>query len=436
MGIIRWLFMLVWMSIQTAQGFDGTTDFFIEASLNNTAPYVGEQITYTMRYYAISQEGITPQFPDFEGFWIGESYDAFNGIQVINQRQFFVREIQIHIAPLESGDLSIGEASLIVAGDVFRSEQIIMTPILPLSVRPLPDGAPPSFLGAVGDFTMSADFEVTSLTLGNPFLFTIRLQGTGILERLNPPMLNLPADWRILPQSPQYTQGTIGVLFGEKLFQWVIIPNEAGTHTIPAIEWSYFDPRAQAYVTLSTPSFPLTILPSPDGEIRLSPLSSALLTNTLPLKSSDLNYYFYDFLDWRWWQLCWGVMPVIFILTAMVSMQQRRQAHSHANKRYKTALARAKKRLKGLNTTPNSSKMTLVIMAYIADKCNVTTREANDHFSRYVKNPDVLASIEALLATIKSMTYTPQDTGYDIPVLLDDIENGLVQLDIIWEKTR
>jgi len=49
--MIHCLFVLIWLGIQLGQGFDGVDDFFIEASVNNTQPYVGEQITYTVRYY-------------------------------------------------------------------------------------------------------------------------------------------------------------------------------------------------------------------------------------------------------------------------------------------------------------------------------------------------------------------------------------------------
>ncbi len=235
--MIHCLFVLIWLGIQLGQGFDGVDDFFIEASVNNTQPYVGEQITYTVRYYTLSQDGIRVQYPDFEGFWIGESYESYSGLQVINDKQFFVREVQINLAPLTSGDMIISPAQLLVIGDVFRSEQFFNTPNILLNVRQLPDASPANFNGAVGDFVMSADFEVGILTLGNPLVFSITIQGTGILDALNPPMLNFPTDWRVLPQSPQYIRGnqTIGVSLGSKQFQWVIIPSEVGSYIIPPI---------------------------------------------------------------------------------------------------------------------------------------------------------------------------------------------------------
>jgi len=175
--MIQWLFTLIWLSIHLGRGFSGVEDFFIEASVNNTTPYIGEQITYTVRYYALSQDGIRVQYPDFEGFWIGESYESYSGLQVINDKQFFVREVQINLAPLTAEEIIIAPARLLIGGDVFRSEQILDSQAITLTTQSLPDGAPASFNGAVGDFVMSADFEAGIIILGDPFVFGITIQG-------------------------------------------------------------------------------------------------------------------------------------------------------------------------------------------------------------------------------------------------------------------
>lgn len=433
--MMRWLFILIWLGIQLGQGFDGVADFFIEASVNNTTPYVGEQITYTLRYYAISQDGIRVQYPDFEGFWIGESYESYNGLQVINNKQFFVREVQINLSPLASGEMIIAPARLLVEGDVFRSEQVIDTSVITLNTRPLPEGAPSSFNGAVGDFVMNADFEVGILTLGNPFVFSITIQGTGILDILNPPNLNLPMDWRILPQSPQYIRGNrvIGVTLGSKQFQWVIIPNESGSHLIAPIEWAYFDPRTQTYITLAIPSFTLDILPSADGETRLSSLQTAPM-NLLPLKTLVSDYPLYNMLTLFPWGLCWGVMPLLFFMAIFNAKYQRRKIRQAKYKRYKTALSRAKKRLNQLRNKPNPAKMSGVVIAYIADKSNVPNGDVAENILAYIPHPDTKIMVENLMMMIKSIGYIPQNTDYDVLGLIDETENVLSQLEKGWGK--
>ncbi|MCU0480259.1 MAG: BatD family protein [Anaerolineae bacterium] len=435
--MMRWLLFLLWMGIQLGQGFDGVADFFIETLVNHTTPFVGEQITYTVRYYAFSQEGIRVQYPDFEGFWIGESYESYRGLQVINDKQFFVREVQIHLAPLITGEIIIQPAQLLVTGDVFRSEQIIPTSPITLNIRSLPEGAPSSFSGAVGDFVMNADFETGILILGNPFVFSITIQGVGILDTLTPPNLNLPLNWRILPQSPMYMRGNenIGVALGSKEFQWVIIPNEAGSHRIAPIEWTYFDPRTQTYITLTIPAFTLDVLPSSDGEIRLS---SAYTTSfeILPLKTPKTNYPFYDVLTGFPWGFLGFIMPVLFFITIQYTRYQRRKIRQTAHKRYQTAFSRAKKRLNQLRKQPNPTRMSNVIIAYIADKANVANSDVIGDMYAYIPQADLQIMIENLMTMIKSVSYIPQNSDYDALALIDEVEIALSQVEKIWRAVQ
>ena len=433
--MIQWLFTLIWLSIHLGRGFSGVEDFFIEASVNNTTPYIGEQITYTVRYYALSQDGIRVQYPDFEGFWIGESYESYSGLQVINDKQFFVREVQINLAPLTAEEIIIAPARLLIGGDVFRSEQILDSQAITLTTQSLPDGAPASFNGAVGDFVMSADFEAGIIILGDPFVFGITIQGVGILDSLNPPTLNLSTNWRVFSQSPQYMRGnqTIGVALGNKQFRWVIIPNEAGSHLISPIEWTYFDPRTQTYITLAIPSFTLDVLPSLDGETRLSSAQTAPLT-LLPLKASALNYEFYDHLTNFQWGLCWGVMPLIFLMTILNSKYQHRKIRQATHKRYKTAFNRAKKRLNLLRNKPNLVKMSGVVIAYIADKSNTSNADVTEDIGTYIQHQETKIMVENLMTMIKSMAYAPKNTDYDAIALIDKIEIVLSELEKGWGK--
>ncbi|GEM_PF-2304736 len=425
-----WWIIVLWTTILPQQGFDGVGDFFIEAQVNNTAPYMGEQITYTLRYYAISQEGIALQFPDFEGFWIGESRTTVSGVQIINDRQFFVTEIQIDLAPLVQGDIGINPAQLVVAGDVFRSEQVISTQRITMTVRPLPEGAPTAFSGDVGDFVISANFDAPLLTLGNPFVFEINIQGVGILERIALPTLNFPSEWRILPQLPRYTQASIGVPLGNKKFQWLVIPNAVGVYPIPPIEWAYFDPRTEIYVALSTPTFTLEILPTITGETRLAPITSSPSGAKLSLKllASTTGIGNLGML-----RLAWGIMPIIGLILFIVTIRQKRQTARLAKKRYRTALSRAKKRLKSLGSTPSSAKVTTIIMAYIADKQNVPHKEVVSALHDYL--PDHLAvHTESALAIINSTGYIPQTVEFNFSEVLDEALRLLTVLEAGWKK--
>ncbi|MCL4253007.1 MAG: BatD family protein [Anaerolineae bacterium] len=431
--MMRWLiFFITMIGIAKAQPFNGDSDYFIEAWVDNPAPFVGEQITYTIRYYAIDQEGITPQFPDFEGFWIGEATTLPTIVRNIGNNQYFVREIQIFIAPLSVGELVIGESRLVVTGDVFRSEQILTAPAIPITVRPLPDNAPASFLGAVGEFVMSANFDADILMLGNPFTLQIDIQGIGILDTISPPTITMPSDWQIFPQTPLYQQPNVGVPLGNKRFEWVIIPATIGTYPIEPIEWAYFDTRSQTYVVLSTPAFTLDILPNENGDVRLSAVNGNNSNLLLPLKTDGTNGLW---LSGTWWRLGWLVMPILVAGGVIIGVYQKRRDKRNAQKRYKTALSRAQKRLQSVKKQPNPQKMSAVIYAYIADKSDSSLKLVASSLADYVAHKDQLLMINGLLSRIQSVSYMPDGVQYDFEPLFADMRQVLAKLDQSWDKS-
>jgi hypothetical protein len=98
-----------------------------------------------------------------------------------------------------------------------------------------------------------------------------------------------PDDWRVYAKTPtvQFTQG--GLLIGEKLFEWIVVPASPGVQTIPPFEFSYFDPQTAAYRTLSTLPLPLEVLP---GDSQMTELVSAgqnLRSRGDPLPLKPLN---------------------------------------------------------------------------------------------------------------------------------------------------
>ncbi len=64
-------------------------DYYVEASVTDETPFIGEQITYVFRLYAASlPDDLTNEMPDFEGFWlsdttrsIGERVETIDGGQ-------------------------------------------------------------------------------------------------------------------------------------------------------------------------------------------------------------------------------------------------------------------------------------------------------------------------------------------------------------------
>ncbi len=135
-----------------------------------------------------------------------------------------------------------------------RVEQIAVTSNRPdFTIRPLPPGAPGSFNGAVGQFTLASKVVPASAAIGEPITWTLTLAGMGNW----PDIPGLPArevskDFQVVQPQAKRTP-TEGKLFDSTLTEDVVlVPTRAGSYTLGPVTYSYFDPRSSRYVSVTT----------------------------------------------------------------------------------------------------------------------------------------------------------------------------------------
>ncbi len=120
---------------------------------------------------------------------------------------------------------------------------------LTLRILPLPEeGRPPKFTGAVGRFTVRAHVTPGSDAVGSTMRLTLHIEGDGNLDLFDAPRLDVPGlhvlgmlDDKAAPQ---------------RTITYHLVPSEMLTE-VPAIPFSFFDPRARAYRTALTEPIPL-----------------------------------------------------------------------------------------------------------------------------------------------------------------------------------
>ena len=145
-----------------------------------------------------------------------------------------------------------------------RQYQQFAVPGAPASieVRPLPP-APSGFTGAVGDFKISSKVVPREVKAGEPITWTVELTGSGNWPEIRGlPSREAPRDFQVIQPKPKRTQ-TQGKLFEGTLSEDVVlVPTRAGTFDLPALEFTYFDPRSGTYKTLSAPGASIAADPS------------------------------------------------------------------------------------------------------------------------------------------------------------------------------
>ncbi len=136
----------------------------------------------------------------------------------------------------------------------FRSNSVT------LHVKPLPKNAPSSFEGAVGQFDMRAEITETKVSAHQSVTLTITIKGKGNLGLIPTPTLNFPPSFETYdPKISNNIKVSESGISGSREFEYLIIPRTPGEYKIDAFNFSYFDPSAEKYKTLTSAPFEFSI---------------------------------------------------------------------------------------------------------------------------------------------------------------------------------
>lgn len=273
---------------------------FVEATVNKPNVYPNEQVllTYTLyTRYDTRYEGFEEE-PSASGFWIEDfplDRDLGRDTVTVRGKRYVKADVRkIALFATAPAEYTIHPGTLKVSireelrttsifdeffGDSFfsgssffakRVERLLKPKPLALSVKPFPEiGKPASFNGAVGQFRLSASVDKNELKQNDPVTLKLVLEGEGNIETLSRPSLPSLTGFKIY-EGDSSTQlfKTGNTLGGKKTFEVIFIPAEAGSLSIPPLEFSFFNPRSETYQVLQTQAFPLRVIPS-DEPLRL-----------------------------------------------------------------------------------------------------------------------------------------------------------------------
>lgn len=262
-------------SSQRQQGVQiSDNDIFLKFSLSRSNVVIGEPIIATLKLYQrVNIAGFeSASFPTFNGFWSQEieaptniefARETYDG-QIYNSallRKFVIipqQEGSIRIDPAElvclvqmrvsSGGTSIFDGFF----DDYRTvrKKVTSAPVT-VNVSALPSGAPSSFGGGVGQFTMSAKLNKDALKTHEAASLVITISGNGNVSLLEAPKVSFPPDMEVYDTkiSENVDKGGIS---GSKYYEFPFIPRSHGDFIIEPVKYSYYDVSAKKYVTLET----------------------------------------------------------------------------------------------------------------------------------------------------------------------------------------
>ncbi|HEV8376215.1 MAG TPA: BatD family protein [Candidatus Polarisedimenticolia bacterium] len=290
-----------------AQAPPPQSSLFVEAQVDKTDLYVGEQATLQYKVYTqyeIVQLSLKDQQPTYQGFWVEDiKADEKYAAQPVTRKEGNFIEYTVlkkALFPTRAGTLTIPELTFhFVArrrsGDPFESfffqptESLFRTSeALTLRVKDLPkEGRPPEFSGAVGRFTLSAKADRAETRVNDAVGLKVEVEGQGNINTLgNPTIPALPDFKRYDPKVEESMEAKSGTLVGSKIWNYVLIPLAPGPQEIPPIRFAFFDPGTSRYQVLESAAIPLRVAKGELGE-QLQHLPARA---DIPVLGADIRY--------------------------------------------------------------------------------------------------------------------------------------------------
>lgn len=267
-------------------------EVFLWASADKVRAYVGQQVMFRLDVYEGSRF-IDPHLrkpPTFHGFFAQDMPLPEARIQVVDGTRYRVRPgLRRALFPQKSGTLTIGEAEVSVG----RRIRVTSDPI-EIEVLPLPaNGQPPGFpANNVGKYTLTSSADREELQPGEPFTFSLTLEGSGNIDVVSDPVWPTIEGARAYDPKSNTRAASGEVVGGTRTYEILLIPERPGTLHLPAHEVPYFDPEAAAYaVARSEPmdllvgGDPNSVMPDPDAEtdeVQGEPLAPVIAIDTVP----------------------------------------------------------------------------------------------------------------------------------------------------------
>lgn len=269
-----------------AHGHSQGKDVWVEAEVMEAAPFAGQQVIYTFRFYrAVPIDKANFKAPDFKGFSFNEVKDRHAYRKVINGREYSVTEVYFVLTPLEAGEWTVDPAVVNVGvirkrrgrsispfDDFFDrgvvEPRVLQTQPIKITVQPLPRLQPPmEFSGLVGKFDITAETETTHLAVGDSATLTITLHGKGNISDAPFPNLVIPSAFKSYADHPEdeVVVDRYGVS-GKRIFRTALVPVTPGRFPLRPIQVTYFDVEKESYHTLTSPLPTLVVVPDADSQ--------------------------------------------------------------------------------------------------------------------------------------------------------------------------
>lgn len=433
-------------------------DIFMRLSLSRSSVVVGEPVTATLKiYHRTNLVGFeNAKFPSFNGFWSQEvespSNIEFQREQVDGKMYNAAVLRRWVIIPQKAGDQTLDPAEIVclvntqrrrstgsIFDDFFENDYVttrqrVYTGAPTLHVSALPAGAPASFGGGVGNFTVQARLSKDSLKTHDAASLLVTISGKGNIALLEAPKLNFPPDFEVYDVRTTVNTDKSGTS-GSKTFEYPFIPRSPGDFSIAPVKYGFYDVSARRYQTASTDSLHLSVARGAGSASSVPDSGSSLVVDRKGVKNLGDDIRFIrsrtdlgegrDFLVYS--PAWWGCIVLLLLLGLGFYLGFRKVAARRADvagTRNRKATRMAMKRLSQAHDFLQKNLYTAFyeelhrsLLGFVGDKLSMDMAEQNkENIGEALREGGVSAEtadgFTALLDACEFARYSP-DAGHE-----------------------
>jgi len=414
----------------------GTSELFARVVLDKSRAYWNEGIIAHFTLYSRVQiEGVQAwDPPDAIGFWSEVMGPPRTGRVAINGVPYDASELRVTYFPTRTGRLRIGPGRVhlrvirrIAQPDPWSmlgmpEEQVedvtLETGAVPVEVMPLPPGAPSSFKGAVGDYSMDVHVDRASLHAGEPVTVTTTVRGVGNVASAGDPDVNTSVPAR------SYAGGVITSidragerLRGERRRDVTFIAETTGRMAVLPVRYTWFDPGANRYRTQISDSIRILVEPpgaGADSGRALRPIGPVAALRAKPGRRGRLT------LEAPPGSRALAMASLLGYGAALIGARLRRRAERDPRRRRAVALESVLARLHAIGAAPADSAAAATRMGamvrhavglrYDLDVEGLPAREALNRARAAGASDDDRKEVEEVLDSLDRLAFAPSGT--------------------------
>lgn len=248
----------------------GADDIFLSLSINKRNVFVREGFSVRLSLFVAKSTAVSMEFYRLneqlqsilkelrpQGCW-EENLDIMEIVQretTVNGRQFSeYRMYEAVFFPLSLKDVRFPALHLRMLAKNADGENLRQFSSKPTTVRvkPLPPH-PARDQVSVGQFVLEEGMSQESVVAGESFKYTLKIQGTGNISAIQPPVFMLSSFDLYSPDIRQVIKRGRGRITGEKTFDYTVVARHKGIFPLNNFfGWVYFNPVKETYDTLSS----------------------------------------------------------------------------------------------------------------------------------------------------------------------------------------